>query len=319
MRTIALLSFCLFLLSCSNEQTARTLPPMTGGLNEVVIVLDEHLWDGAIGDSIRAVLGKQVPGINWQEPLFDLVQIPEKSFSRIFETHRNLIVFQKGAKPQVGFQPDYFSEGQLAAIISYQNTTELPLLLAQYLEVIAYRFQEAENQRVKKTITAQKGLERVFNKHGLQLLVPKDFKLVVDSNSFSWLEHSPADQEMIMGLFFYELPKETSLATWDLLAQRDSVLKRYVPGPVAGSYMTTERIISPWVKNTNSMGFPALEIKGVWKMQNAFMGGPFVSHYIQTEDKMTVLEAFLFNPGKDKRDHMQQMQLVLESAKSLSE
>ena len=65
------------------------------------------------------------------------------------------------------------------------------------------------------------------------------------------------------------------------------------------------------------MGYNALEIKGLWKMQNAFMGGPFIAHFIQdtTSNRILAIEGFLFNPGDDKRDKMQLVQLVLESAK----
>lgn len=317
-RLFYLLLLPLF-LACSTDKETKTLAPMTGGLNEVVLVLDEPLWEGEIGDSIRSVLGGQVPGVNWKEPLFDLVQIPKKAFSRIFETHRNLILFQEGPTANVGFQNDYLSEGQLAAVITYKNAAELSLILNQYLEVIAHRFQEKEKERIRKAMSLQKGLDGVFEKHGLSLMVPKDFSIAVDTSQFSWLEYSPADQEVIMGLFLYELSGEVPFSTWDLLEKRDSVLRMYVPGELAGSYMATERLVSPWVKNTKSMSLPALEVKGFWKMQNAFMGGPFVAHFVQDTDKIVVLEAFLFNPGEDKRDRMQMLQLVLESAKSLRE
>ena len=52
-------------------------------------------------------------------------------------------------------------------------------------------------------------------------------------------------------------------------------------------------------------------------MQNAFMGGSFITHFIKdtTNNRILVIEGFLFNPGEDKRDKMQLLQLVLESAK----
>jgi len=67
------------------------------------------------------------------------------------------------------------------------------------------------------------------------------------------------------------------------------------------------------------MGYSALEIKGIWKMQNDFMGGPFVAHYLHdtVHQKVIAIEGFLFNPGFNKRDRMQLLQLVLESAKKL--
>ena len=89
-------------------------------------------------------------------------------------------------------------------------------------------------------------------------------------------------------------------------------------GETTGSYMAVEtQHYQPWVKHTESMGFNTLEIKGLWKMQNAFMGGPFITHFIKdtTSNRIFAIEVFLFNPGEDKRDKMQFLKLVLESAK----
>lgn len=321
MRELAFYLFSLCLLaSCEDGKSgSTTLPPMTGGLNEVVIVLDEHLWQGQSGDSLRMTLGAEVPGIPWQEPLFDLAQIPKKAFTRIFKTHRNLLVFEKGAKTEVGFQKDLYSKGQLVALIKYRSQEDLPLLLHQYGAVIAHRFQEVEKERQLAELPLQKGLDSVFKKHGISLNIPKDFHLSLDTNMFSWLEYSPENKEIIQGLFIYEITNDFTFTTWGLLAERDRMLQQYVPGLTEGSYMSTERLISPWVKHTESMGCPALEVKGVWRMENAFMGGPFIAHYVldTVNKKVIAIEGFLFNPGEDKRDHMQRLQLVLESAKRL--
>ena len=51
------------------------MPGMTGGLNELVIVLEDHLWQGDIGDSLRSVLGAEQN--SWQESI-DLVQYHPK-------------------------------------------------------------------------------------------------------------------------------------------------------------------------------------------------------------------------------------------------
>ena len=72
------------------------LPSHTGAINEVTIVIDDDIWAGASGDGLRQSLGAEVSGISWVEPLFDIVQINRSAFSRIFRTHRNLIIVQKG-------------------------------------------------------------------------------------------------------------------------------------------------------------------------------------------------------------------------------
>ena len=52
-------------------------------------------------------------------------------------------------------------------------------------------------------------------------------------------------------------------------------------------------------------------------MKNAFMGGPFITHFIQdtTNKRIFSVEGFLFNPGESKRDEMQKLQIVLETIK----
>tara|TARA_Y100001978_G_scaffold191950_1_gene196567 strand:- start:2857 stop:3837 length:981 start_codon:yes stop_codon:yes gene_type:complete len=313
-----ILLFTLFACQENGHKDVNTLPSMTGGLNEIVIVLEEHFWQGDIGDSLRAVLGAEVQGIPWQESIFDLVQIPPKAYTRIFETHRNLLFFEKGNKASVGFQENTNAKGQLIALVTYQNKDELKILLNQYASVIVDRFQEQEKARLKTQMVLQTGLEKVFQKHEIDLKIPKDFSLVLDTTDFTWIEYSPKEKEIIQGVFIYEINLETPFTTWQLLAQRDSLAKRYVQGETTDSYMAVEtKHYQPWIKHTESMGCNALEIKGLWKMQNAFMGGPFITHFIQdtTGNRILAIEGFLFNPGEDKRDKMQLLQLVLESAK----
>tara|TARA_B100000900_G_scaffold347860_1_gene313264 strand:- start:7354 stop:8334 length:981 start_codon:yes stop_codon:yes gene_type:complete len=313
-----ILLFTFFACQENGQKDVNTLPSMTGGLNELVIVLEEHLWQGEIGDSLRSVLGAEVQGIPWQESIFDLVQIPPKAYTRIFETHRNLLFFEKGTKASVGFQENTNAKGQLMALVTYQNTKELKALVKQYASVIAHRIQEKEKTRLRAQMTLQTGLEKVFQKHKVYLNIPKDFSLVLDTTDFSWVEYSPKDKEIIQGIFVYEISPETPFTTLQLLAQRDSLTKQYVQGETTGSYMSVEiQHYQPWIKHTESMGYNALEIKGQWKMQNAFMGGSFITHFIQDtiNNRILVIEGFLFNPGEDKRDKMQLLQLVLESAK----
>ena len=83
------LSITILLTACLGDDSS-VLPSHTGAINEVVIVIDDHLWDGVHGDSLKFSLTTEVPGISWAEPLYDVVQINSAAFSRIFRTHRNL-------------------------------------------------------------------------------------------------------------------------------------------------------------------------------------------------------------------------------------
>ena len=76
--TCIILLFTLFACQENSQKDVNTLPSMTGGLNELVIVLEEHLWQADVGDSLRAVLGAEVQGIPWQESIFDLYKYHPK-------------------------------------------------------------------------------------------------------------------------------------------------------------------------------------------------------------------------------------------------
>ena len=60
-----------------------------------------------------------------------------------------------------------------------------------------------------------------------------------------------------------------------------------------------------------------LKVRGLWKMQNGFMGGPFISNFINDKlnDRVLVIEGFLFNPGKEKRNSLQELEWLISDFK----
>ena len=113
-------SLVFFISACVGEGTS-VLPSHTGAINEVVIVIDEPIWEGASGDSLRQSLSTEVPGISWSEPLFDVIQINSTAFSRIFKTHRNLVIVQKGQQSKVYFDTKTYAQNQWLCIVEYQT------------------------------------------------------------------------------------------------------------------------------------------------------------------------------------------------------
>ena len=309
--------YVLFILCSCVGDSSPVLPSYTGALNEVVLVIDDNLWDDAAGDSLRTSLTSEVPGISWNEPLFDVVQINSSDFSRIFQTHRNLIIIQKGSHSQVYFNAKPFSQNQWLCIVEYKSKDELSNLLGQYAPIMAFRIAEVERLRhLKKSPSKVKRLE-TSQRFNMQLSLPKEYDLVLDTNTFLWFEYNPKDQEIIKGIFIYEFPLSKSFNSEYVLAVRDSVLKKFVPGSTEGSYMTTERLYTPYITIYQNNTFEGLSIKGLWKMQNAFMGGAFTSYFLNdtANNRGLAIEGFLFNPGEDKRNSLQELQWLIADFK----
>ena len=311
-----LYSIIILFTACIGDESS-VLPSYTGAINEVVIVIDDHLWEGASGDSLRASLITEVPGISWAEPLFDVVHIRPAAFSRIFRTHRNLIIIQKGNTSKVYFNAKPYAQNQWLCVVEYNSLDDLPKLLGQYAPIMAYSIDEKERLRYTSKQVNKRLRKTPSERFNLSFSLPSEYELVLDTNRFNWFEYNPKDKEIIKGVFIYEFPLSSSFNSTTVLAARDSVLKQFVVGSVEGSYMTTERLYPPYISTYSQDSLKGLSVKGLWKIQNAFMGGAFVAHYLQDtlNDRGLAVEGFLFNPGEDKRNSLQELEWLISDFK----
>ena len=309
-------SLVFFISACVGEGTS-VLPSHTGAINEVVIVIDDPIWEGASGDSLRQSLSTEVPGISWSEPLFDVIQINSTAFSRIFKTHRNLVIVQKGQQSKVYFNTKTYAQNQWLCIVEYQTIEDLPRLLGQYAPIMAYQIGQKEQERYTAILPPKRLSETLSKGFNLNFGLPNEYKLVLDTNRFCWFEYNPPDKEIIKGVFVYEYPSSSSFNLNTILSARDSVLQQFVFGSIEGSYMTTERLYPPYISTYTHNALEGLKVKGLWKMQNAFMGGTFVSHFLNDtiNDRVLVIEGFLFNPGEDKRNSLQELEWLISDFK----
>ena len=201
--TCIILLFTLFACQENGQKDVATLPSMTGGLNELIIVLEEHLWQADVGDSLRRVWEQRYKE-SLGKSLFLIWFKYHPKHTQEFSKHIEIFFFSKKKKKHlVSFKENTNANGQLMALVTYQNTEELKVLLKQYAYVISHRFQEQEKERLKTQIVLQTGLEKVFQKHEIDLNIPKDFFLVLDTTDFTWIEYSPKDKEIIQGVFIY--------------------------------------------------------------------------------------------------------------------
>ena len=110
MKKLAVLTFvALSFLSCketSKKETQAILSESNGKINNVSIIIDDNLWNGEIGDSIRKKFAAPVDGLPQEEPLFTLNQYPTKVFEGFVRKSRNIIVVKKGDMREIIFKND---------------------------------------------------------------------------------------------------------------------------------------------------------------------------------------------------------------------
>jgi len=317
-------------LSCENS--SDNLPGYSGKSGEVVVVMDKGYWNSTAGKTIKSIIGKAQYGLPQGEPLFDITNIPHRSFTRIFQVHRNIFIANisdefVGKEPFIEVKKSVWSKGQLVIQISSPDQKGFISLLAKHAEDISRHFLTEEIKRLtakNRKFGSTKLSETLKAKHGFSLIFQEKTKLVAEGENFAWFRlerERPAEgyeHQISQGImvYYYNYTDTGMLTTARLLAVRDSITKQYIPGPTAESYMiTSDKLFLPESHEINFSGTYAIETRGLWRMENYFMGGPFVSLTTVDERKQRVItiDGYVFAPQFSKRDYLREVEAVIKS------
>ncbi|WP_413999775.1 DUF4837 family protein [Flavobacterium sp. W1B] len=307
----------LLLFSCKKED-ADTPKKTTGKINSISVIVDDLLWNGEVGDSIRNKFASPVIGLPQEEPLFTINQYPVKLMEGFMTDCRNIIVIKKGnenifqikenqcASPQNVF---HFT-GKTGSAILEMIEKNAPKIIQ-----IIHQTEIEENQRLNRvSLLNSKNISHEFN---IKIEIPSAYKYALQKPNFIWLK-----KEIISGntsLLIYQLPlnvlKNRKNAVSNIIKARDSIGRLYIHGKEPDTDMITEEAYAPYFLKSEQDGKPAYVTKGTWEVKNDFMSGPFVNYAIVDEEnnRVLILEGFCYSPSKEKRDLMHELESIIKS------
>jgi len=313
----------IFLSSCKDGDQSSLLPNVTGKSGEVILVIEPDHWASNIGMEFQKKLSQAYPALPQGEPMFDLIHIPYTAFTNIFKTHRN-IVFAKVDKglhePKIVVQKDVWAKPQIIVNVLAPNDSVLETLVKEKGDLLVGRILKKEMERYVNSYKRHEkisAINRLENKFGIRLTVPGGYTLDVDTTDFVWMERRGRG-DVVQGILVYSYDKpEVELTTDYLFAKRTQFTKKYVPGPTTGSYMIVEPEAVPYRREIKVNDINVIELRNLWKVENDFMGGPFVSFSFVDEkrNKVINIDGFVYAPRLDKRDYLRQVEAILNSVK----
>jgi len=329
-----LLITTIILSSCSQEGPRR-LPRHSGEPGELLIVMDENLWLGNPGDSLRSFFEVYYPLLPQAEPSFSLLQFTSRQMSNLLRHHRNILQVNIGSgandKNSLTMVEEKWSNEQLVFNLSAPDIEAFYSLISKEIPKVVEIINDKEVERIQQKYRqhGNDDLERKLQKvYGIELSIPQDFKVAKSENGFTWLKRERIKyqgntaHDITQGLFFYTYPytADSALTHKDIISVRDSVLKENVPGPKEGTYMTTEYLFEPVSKPLNLNGKYSLLTRGLWKTENYFMGGPFMSLTTTSANDQQVIcvSGFVFAPKFDKREYIREIEAMLRSVNVVS-
>ena len=91
MKQILVLTLSIFTLFGCESNGTIPLSVSSGNINNLSVVVDNDLWEGSIGESIRNVIGAPLYGLPQDEPLFTMRQMPTVVFSDFARRNRTVL------------------------------------------------------------------------------------------------------------------------------------------------------------------------------------------------------------------------------------
>lgn len=313
-----LLFVSIFFISCQQQNTA---PKKTNGkINNISVIIDDLLWNGEIGDSIRNKFASPVIGLPQEEPLFTINQYPVKLMEGFMTDNRNIIVIKKDTKEDFKIEKNKIATPQNVFYISGKAANDILCLIQTHsAEIIKIMHQTEieECQRInRKALLNTKFLKDSFN---IKIEMPANYELMLQKNNFVWFK-----KEIISGnnsILIYQIPINSLETKRDkvsgIIKMRDSIGKLYIHGKELNTDMITEEAYAPYFSNIVLDYKKAYETKGTWELKNDFMSGPFINYAIvdKDNDRILVLEGFCYSPSKEKRDLMLELEAIIKSVK----
>lgn len=312
---------CATLLSSCSDSPA-TLASSSGKTAEILFVIDKPIWNGSTGDSIRSIFRAEYPGLGQPEPLFSTAQIEQRSFTKMFESHRNIIIVEikpEATKPLFELRKNVWAQPQLVfKLVAADEKSLLNHITINSKQIINYLY-ENERERMVRAFTRDNDVvaSSELKAHmGFKIIIPKGYFIAKKDKDFCWIRRET--EETSIGLLLYTYPYTDTLSFNEtyILTLRDSLSKLHVPGPSEGSFMQVSRkVVMPQSVNTKFKDIYATEVRGLWEVQGDFMGGPFLSYTFVDEEKNRVvtLDGFVYAPRFDKRDYMIQVEALLNT------
>ncbi len=308
---------------CKMKQGEVLRPKISGSAGEVLVVAPDHVWNSPAGDTLRKLFSQEVPFLPQPEPMFNVLHITPGNFDKMFHTHRNILIMQTGSQfkePRLLVSHDRWATPQLLITIQAPNVQEMAKALHEGGDELVKRINDMEKKRIidyYKHYLATDVYNKVKEKYHILLDIPKGYTLDVDSADFAWISSETPQTSQGILIYTYPYRSEKIFNVDSLMDIRDRVLKKYVHGQIEGTYMATERQITPDFRTFKKDGQYFAEMRGLWKLENGFMGGPFVSLTTVDEARQRVVtvDGYVYAPGQKKRELMRQVESIVQSLK----
>lgn len=310
----------LLLLACSNFSSNRyNLPPSEGKINEVAIIVDNNLWNGEIGDSIRDKLAYPLDGLANEESALLLKQYSPRLIDNSIKKLRNLVVIEKASENEFIHVENEFASPQNVFYFRGETIHDILELISLHGDLVENAIRFYELLEIQSEIATHpfndNHIKENFN---ISLLIPDEYKYVLSSKNFIWLKRDTSSGSN--SIMVYDIPAARFNNANDLVKNfvevRDSITQKYIKGVTPQSYMMVNDSYSPFVKKVFfEEGLQVYEFRGNWNLTNDFMEGPYLTYLFinPLNSNYLFVDGFVYSPTVTNRECIFELEAIIKS------
>ncbi len=345
-----ILTYILLLSAClsSDNSSFKVKSSALGVMNEIIIISDQDIWDGPVGDSIRYFFGGAYPITPQPEPIFDLRHFTISELenrplrkelrtymivSDLADSSSETAIMTRNDLGNNGIQKtindltfntsigkNKWANGQILIYLFANGFDRLASAVGSNFPSISTRVRSHDDLQLTQSTYARgtnKGLSSKLSEIiGCSIELPIGYivaKEMPDENMI-WLRRDTKNATLNLVLHKENYTEKVQTTKANMKRLRNDFGKRFVSSAGANTYMLINDVDLPILEYTKDInGLYTKEFRGIWEMNNDFMGGPFITYLIVNGKDLIYVDAFVWAPGKDKRDFMQQLEKIVSS------
>ena len=331
----------------SINSISGVLPSSTGGADEIMFVLPSHLYTTATKKAISNEYNKVYRILPAEESIFNISKVEYSSMNSLMYRFRNIVLMANlnqetevlGLAKEVLTEAQYeklskgeqktfiltnvWSKPQNVVFIFGDDEEDLQSSLMESAPDVMSHISKTDLEEYKKMAylngvnLSLKDQWREY--HGLELDIPSDFKLAENEGNFVSLRKD-VKQGMIF-IFFDIIEYSGEIPDFNNGIALRNERGTFVSSDNKGSYMSADTTLGFKTTKTLSGDLIRYETSGLWRMENDFMGGPFINQYIidNKNNRVIFLDGFIYAPGDNKKKrYMRQLEGVFSTLKVIS-
>ena len=296
-----------------------------GAPGEILVVMDKKLQKTQVKEIIQAFADNEFPNLPQPESTFKLTTVSPNNFEGHFKAYRNIIIVQQKllSRAEVKLQKDTWVLHQQVVEISISDTDSFADLFKTHQKQIFDFIYNGDIRNLQQANLKGADIEAqrfVKHKYGLYMVMPQGFRLVKDTANFCWFRLDRLETALHLVIQSFDMDSLPAIHNNELLALLDSVGKEFIPGPSALTFKQTEKELPIEFKEISVNQQQVKELRGLWKVEGFFMGGPFVTYFIKDDsrNRLFMVDGFVHAPQKqNKAYYVRQIEAILHSVKIL--